>query len=85
MQKRESFRIEVSIPFEGKSLPAPRECASLTTVGFNMYLIGGFNHDACREVMQGKIFSPPGVSLRTLVICKQSTSIVSLVSGLSGI
>jgi len=55
MQKRESFRIEVSIPFEGKSLPAPRECASLTTVGFNMYLIGGFNHDACREVMQGKI------------------------------
>ena len=55
MQKRESFRIDVQIPQESKWLPAPRECATLTTVGFNMYLMGGLNYDACKEIICAKI------------------------------
>lgn len=55
MQKRESFRINVQIPFESKWLPAPRECATITTVGFKMYLMGGLNYDACREIICAKI------------------------------
>lgn len=55
MQKRESFRLNVTIPFDSKTMPAPRECATLTTVGFSMYLIGGLNYDACREIICAKI------------------------------
>jgi len=55
MQKRESFRLEVRLPFESKWLPAPRECATLTTVNYNMYLMGGLNYDACREIVSAKI------------------------------
>lgn len=36
-------------------MPAPRECATLTTIGYNMYLIGGLNFDTCREIICGKI------------------------------
>ena len=55
MQKRESFRLEVKIPFESKWQPAPRECASICTVGYSLYLIGGLNYDACREIISAKI------------------------------
>ena len=54
MQKRESFRINVQIPFDAKWLPAPRECSTLTTVGYKMYLIGGLNHDVCKEIICAK-------------------------------
>ena len=55
MQKRESFRMEVKLPTEAKWIPAPRECATLTTVGFSMYLIGGLNYDVCSEIIRAKI------------------------------
>jgi len=55
MQKRESFRLEVRIPYDSQWQPAPRECATLTAVGYCMYLIGGLNFDACREIISGKI------------------------------
>ena len=55
MQKRENFRLEIRVPNESKWLPAPRECATLTPVGVTMYLIGGLNYDACREIISAKI------------------------------
>lgn len=55
MQKRESFRMEVKLPFDTKGMPAPRECSTLTTVGYNMYLIGGLNYDVCKEIVRAKI------------------------------
>ena len=57
MQKRESFRIDVQIPQESKWLPAPRECATLTTVGYSMYLMGGLNYNVCKEIICAKIVS----------------------------
>jgi len=55
MQKRESFRIDVKIPFDTRWMPAPRECASLVTVGYKMYLMGGLNFDACKEIILAKV------------------------------
>lgn len=55
MQKRESFRIDVRMPFESKWQPAPRECATLTTCGYKMFLMGGLNFDACKEIVQAKV------------------------------
>lgn len=55
MQKRESFRLDVKLPFDPKWMPAPRECSTLTTVGYNMYLMGGLNYDACKEIIRAKI------------------------------
>lgn len=55
MQKRESFRIDVKLPFDSKWMPAPRECATLTTVNYKMYLMGGLNYDACKEIIQAKV------------------------------
>ena len=55
MQKRENFRIDVKVPFESKWLPAPRECPTLTTVGYKMYLIGGLNMNTCKEIVLAKI------------------------------
>jgi hypothetical protein len=40
---------------ESKWLPAPRECATLTVCDFKMYLIGGLNFDACKEMIEGRI------------------------------
>lgn len=36
-------------------MPAPRECASLVTVGYKMYLMGGLNFDACKEIILAKV------------------------------
>ena len=55
MQKRESFRLEVKVPHDPKWMPAPRECSTLTTVGYNMYLIGGLNYDVCKEIIRAKV------------------------------
>ena len=55
MQKRENFRIDVKLPFDSKWLPAPRECPTLTTVGYKMYLIGGLNMYTCKEIVLAKI------------------------------
>ena len=55
MQKRESFRINVQVPFESKWQPAPRECATLTSVGYKMYLFGGLNYDTCKEIVCAKV------------------------------
>ena len=55
MQKRENFRICVRKPFDPKWQPAPRECATLTTVGYTMYMIGGLNFDTCKEIVSAKI------------------------------
>lgn len=45
----------MQFPFESNWLPAPRECSTLTTVGYKMYLIGGLNYDACKEIICAKI------------------------------
>ena len=52
MQKRESFYVTVvKMPIFNWQ-PAPRECASLTSVNNRAYLLGGLNFDANREVAQ---------------------------------
>ena len=55
MQKRESYRIDVKDVFDQRWMPAPRECATMTTCGYKLYMIGGLNYDACREIVQAKI------------------------------
>lgn len=55
MQKRESYRIDVKNVFDARWMPAPRECATMTTCGYKLYMIGGLNYDACREIVQAKI------------------------------
>ena len=55
MQKRESFRIDVKNVVDTRLMPAPRECASLTTCGYKMYMIGGLNYDTCKEIFEAKI------------------------------
>ena len=52
MQKRESFFVTVLKKQLVNWQPAPRECASLTTIQNKGFLIGGLNHDANREVAQ---------------------------------
>ena len=55
MQKRESFRIDVKNVSDSRWMPAPRECATLTTCGYKLYLMGGLNFYTSNEVIQGKI------------------------------
>ena len=55
MQQRENFRIKVTKPFDDKWQPAPRECATLTSVGYTMYMIGGLNFDTCKDIISAKI------------------------------
>ena len=55
MQKRENFRIVVREPLDTQWVPAPRECATLTTVGYDIYLIGGLNFSTCKEISKAKI------------------------------
>ena len=55
MQKRESFRIDVKNVVDTRWMPAPRECATLTTCGYKMYMIGGLNYDTCKEIVEGRI------------------------------
>lgn len=55
MQKRESFYVTVvKMPVAGWQ-PAPRECATLTTINHRAYLLGGLNYDANREVGQLRV------------------------------
>ena len=55
MQKRESFYVTVlKMPLNNWQ-PAPRECATLTTVNNQGFLIGGLNFDANKEVAQLKL------------------------------
>jgi hypothetical protein len=50
MQKRESFYVTVvKMPNTGWC-PAPRECATLTSINHRAYLLGGLNYDANKEV-----------------------------------
>ena len=55
MVKRENFRLDIKQIEDPKWTPAPRECATMTPLGFNLYLIGGLNYDTCKEVVRGKI------------------------------
>ena len=55
MQKRESYRIDVKNVQDSRWMPAPRECATMTTVGYKLYMIGGLNFDACKEVVRAQI------------------------------
>ena len=55
MQKRESFRIDIKNVVDTRYSPAPRECASLVTCGYNLYLLGGLNFETCKEMIQGKV------------------------------
>ena len=50
MQKRESFYVTVKKQVLHKWQPAPRECATLTAVRTNAYLLGGLNQDANNEI-----------------------------------
>ena len=50
MQKRESFFVTVIKQELHNWQPAPRECATLTTIKNKGYLVGGLNYDANREV-----------------------------------
>jgi hypothetical protein len=54
MQNTQPF-LEMKKAKESKWLPAPRECATLTVSEFKMYLIGGLNFDACKEMIEGRI------------------------------
>ena len=58
MQKREGIRVEVRSQPEGKGwTPMPRECASLTSHGFSMYMIGGMSSDTIKEIVEARIMS----------------------------
>lgn len=50
MQKRESFFVTVIKQELYNWQPAPRECASLTTIDNEGYLVGGLNYDVNKEV-----------------------------------
>ena len=51
MQKREGYRIQVvSSPMQDNYVPPPRECATLTSNGFDSYLIGGASSEPIPEV-----------------------------------
>ena len=48
--------IEVHKVKDCKWVPAPRECATLTVCDFKMYMIGGINYDACKDIIEGRIY-----------------------------
>lgn len=48
--------IELHKALEKNWLPSPRECATLTVSdNGKMYLIGGLNYDACKEMIEGTV------------------------------
>lgn len=56
MQKREGFRIEVRVQPQGKGwTPQPRECATLTSHGHSMFMIGGMGHEAIKDIVEAKV------------------------------
>jgi hypothetical protein len=55
MQKRESFYVSIVKMTVSNWQPAPRECASLTSVNHRAYLLGGLNYDANKEVAQLRV------------------------------
>lgn len=56
MQKREGFRAEVITQSMGKQwVPQPRESATLTSSGFNAYMIGGMNCEPIREIVKCRV------------------------------
>ena len=58
MQKREGIRVEVRSQPEGQGwTPMPRECATLTSHGFSMYMIGGMSSDTIKEIVEARIMS----------------------------
>jgi hypothetical protein len=36
-------------------VPAPRECATITTSDFRTFLIGGLNYEAIKEICEARI------------------------------
>lgn len=55
MQKREGFRCEVQeSPLQFDYVPQPRECATLTSHGNNVYLVGGNGSETISEISCGK-------------------------------
>lgn len=51
MQKREGFRVKVTVqPQTPDYFPLPRECGTLTNNGFGSYLIGGLCSETVAEV-----------------------------------
>lgn len=54
--KPQSQYVELQKVKDCKWLPAPRECATLTVCEYKMYLIGGLNFDACKEIIEGRIY-----------------------------
>lgn len=56
MQKREGFRAEVRVQVQGKSwVPPPRESATITSIGYNAYMIGGMNCEPIKEIVRAKV------------------------------
>jgi hypothetical protein len=54
-QKREGFRVDIIESKQAKWTPAPRECATMSTVDHRSFLIGGMNYEAIREIVRAKI------------------------------
>lgn len=55
MKKRESYFAELYRDEDPYWNPAPRESATLATVNYNSYLIGGLNFDTVKELASVKI------------------------------
>ena len=51
----EDCQVEVRLVSDGQWVPPPRECATLTSDGLYLYLIGGINSQLCDEIIRGKI------------------------------
>jgi len=52
MQKRNGIEVEVvKMPQNmKKQLPAPRECATMSSCDFTHFLIGGLNYEAVKDI-----------------------------------
>jgi hypothetical protein len=58
MQKREGFRVEIRLQPQGKGwTPQPRECATLTSHNYSMFMIGGMGSDTIKEIVEARIMS----------------------------
>jgi hypothetical protein len=55
MKIKESYYAELYRIEDPLWNPAPRESATLTTINFRSYLIGGQNYEACREIASVKV------------------------------
>ena len=47
--------IELHKALDSKWLPAPRECATLTVSDNKLFMIGGLNFEACKEMIEGRV------------------------------